>query len=666
VTAAQTPRLVRVLLAATVVTFAAVLARDGLGLAVPVLGGVWTNTYNITEFLGFAVCALRAVRTSGPERAAWTALSVGLLGFCAGDLYWTVSLSAMASPPFPSWADAGYVSIYPAAYVALVLLLRSRAGRISPGLWLDGLICGLAVAALGAALVLGVVAGTDGSFATVATNLAYPLGDLALLSFVIAVITVTGRRAGSTWLLIAVGFAVFAIADSVYLYQTALDTYREDTILDAGWPAMYVLAAFAAWQPHKRLDARRLRGGGMLALPAGSALLSLGILIFDHYSRLNVLALWLASASLAVVVARLGLTFRENLRMLRASEQEATTDALTGLGNRRALIEDLERAAEDLDTGATYVLALFDLDGFKSYNDAFGHPAGDALLERLGRNLTEAIGDVGAAYRMGGDEFCLLAPVAGQDADALVRRGAAALSERGSSFQVGCSYGMVFLEEGHRDAIEALRLADQRMYEYKRGGRRSTAESIHQVLLSVVGEHDGALRDHVVSVARLAERVGERLELDAGDLAHLRRAAALHDIGKVAIPDAILHAPRALTPREWDYMRQHTVIGARIISAAPELLPVAEIVRSSHERYDGAGYPDALAGEEIPLGARIVAVCDSYEAMTASRAYRQAMSAGGAVAELERCAGSQFDPRVVRAFVAVLAESRRQPQPLAA
>jgi putative nucleotidyltransferase with HDIG domain len=269
---------------------------------------------------------------------------------------------------------------------------------------------------------------------------------------------------------------------------------------------------------------------------------------------------------------------------------------------------------------------------------------------------------------MGGDEFCVLAPADGVEVEALMLRAATALSEHGRRFRVGCSYGVVVLEPGGCDPVEALRLADQRMYDHKRGGRRSTAESIHQVLLSVVGEHDGALRDHVDGVAELADLVGRRLGLDDGELAHVRRAAALHDIGKVAIPDAILHAPRALTEDEWVYMRQHTVIGARIISAAPELESVAKIVRSSHERFDGGGYPDGLAGEDVPLGARIVSVCDSFEAMTATRAYRGPMPVEDALAELERCAGTQFDPCVVEAFVAVIREQPRDvdAEPLAA
>ena len=136
--------------------------------------------------------------------------------------------------------------------MALVLLLRARTGGVSPLLWLDGIVGGLAAAAVGAALVFGVVASTEGPLATVITNLAYPLGDLSMLAFVIVVMTVTGRRGGSTWVLLALAFAVWAVADSLYLYQTASGTYQEFTLLDTGWPAAYVLIAFAAWRPARR------------------------------------------------------------------------------------------------------------------------------------------------------------------------------------------------------------------------------------------------------------------------------------------------------------------------------------------------------------------------------------------------------------------------------
>jgi len=643
----------RWLLAAGVACLALVLARN-LGVMSPLLPGVYDKAYNGVEFIAVALCGLRAWRSSAGERAAWGMLTLGMAGFAAGDVYYTVALENLDDPPFPSFADAGYLSIYPAAYAGLVLLVRARAPRMSSALWLDGLVCGLACAAVGAALVFGVVASTEGSFATVATNIAYPLGDLMMLAFVVAVMVVTGR-AGSTWILLALAFAVFAIGDVIYLYQAALGTYEDYTLLDTCWPAAYLLVAFAAWRPVARLNERRLRGG-MLALPATFTLVALAMLVIDHYSRLNEVALWLATGTVAIAVLRFAITFRDNLRTLGDSETEAATDALTGLGNRRALLRDLEGVVADAQPDRPAVLALFDLDGFKSYNDSFGHPAGDALLARLGANLALAVGDAGSAYRMGGDEFCLLAAgTEDEDFGALIARASGALRASGERFSIRSSHGAVSLSGDEAgDPVEALRIADQRMYANKRGGRRSADETVHQVLLRVAAEHDGALRDHVDEVADLVEAVAVSLGLADDDLIDVCRAAALHDIGKVAIPDAILNAPRKLDAREWEYMRQHTLIGERIIGAAPELLGVARIVRSTHERYDGKGYPDGLAEEQIPLGARIVAVCDAYDAIVTTRAYRTARTAAEGLAELQRCAGTQFDPAVVAAFATVM------------
>jgi diguanylate cyclase (GGDEF)-like protein len=628
----------------------AVLVRN-LGVTSPVLTTAWNDIYYLTEALAIAVCGLRVLSCTGSERAAWAVLTVGLTAYFLGDLYYELLLPA-DSPPYPSPADAGYLCIYPAAYVALVLLLRARTDGVAPMLWLDGIIGGLAATAVGAALVLGVVASTEGPLATVITNLAYPLGDLIMLAFVIVVLTVTGRRGGSTWAVLALAFAVWGVADSLYLYQSASGTYREFTVLDTAWPATYVLLAVAAWRPVQRLDTRRLRAS-MLALPALMTSVALALLVVDHYVRLNQVAIWLACASIATAVARFGLVFRQNLQLLDISEQEASTDALTGLGNRRALLRDLDRVIADATEEDPAVLALFDLDGFKTYNDTFGHLAGDALLARLGDTLTETTAGQASAYRMGGDEFCLLSSGRCEDSEALVAVAVSALQESGERFTIGCSHGAVLLPTESSESVEALRLADQRMYSAKRSGRRSNDEAVHQVLLRVAAEHDGELRHHVDDVADFAELVGRELGLAGEALLDVRRAAQLHDIGKVAIPDAILHAPRALTQTEWTYMRQHTIIGERIINAAPELKNVAHIVRASHERYDGAGYPDGTAGEDIPLGARIVAVCDAYDAMVTTRAYRGALPADEALAELERCAGAQFDPAVVKAFIGV-------------
>jgi two-component system cell cycle response regulator len=176
------------------------------------------------------------------------------------------------------------------------------------------------------------------------------------------------------------------------------------------------------------------------------------------------------------------------------------------------------------------------------------------------------------------------------------------------------------------------------------------------VLLGTLRELEPELHAHLHGVADLSIEVGQRLGMSSEQLDELARAAELHDIGKVAIPDAILHKPGPLDAAEWSFMCRHTVIGERILGVAPALRPVAKLVRASHENWDGTGYPDGLAGEEIPLGARVVRVCDSYHAMISDRPYRTATRPAAALAELRRCAGTLFDPRVVEIFVDVAAQ----------
>ena len=363
---------------------------------------------------------------------------------------------------------------------------------------------------------------------------------------------------------------------------------------------------------------------------------------------MHLLALALATACVAAVIARMSLIFQQNLRMLRSSRVDATTDALTGLGNRRKLLTDLAAA----ETQAT--LVLLDLDGFKTYNDTFGHPAGDALLARLGQRLGATTTDGVTAYRLGGDEFCILARATRTDAEEHALTAAAALCEHGEGFDITNSYGVATMPADADDAFEALRIADQRMYVQKHGRESSAGRQSKNVLLRAIAERNPGLSDHVTDVAELAVDVARILALPEHEIEQVRHAAELHDVGKVAIPDAILQKRDALSEEEWRFVHEHTLIGARIISAAPALTHVAKLVRSSHERWDGTGYPDRLTGEAIPIGARIVAVCDALAAMVADRPYRQAVGLPAALEELARCAGSQFDPAVVEALTLAL------------
>jgi diguanylate cyclase (GGDEF)-like protein len=623
------------------------------GLADP----AWKIAYNGLIFASAAICLLAAPRG---ERLVWALISAALVAWAVGNTYWTFFLVDLDSPPYPSVSDVFWLAFYPPVYVALVLLLRRRVRAYRASLALDGAIGALAVGAVATALVFGRVAATDaGSPLGNLTNLTYPLADMLLVAMVAGALALTGWRADRAWGYLALGFVVFGASDSLYLYQVAEGSYHEGTLVDLGWPAAAVLLAVAASQRRGPRSARHRSGWILLGLPALFAAVGLAVLVLDHFQRITTLSLGLAGLCVLAVIGRMALTYGENLRILRTRTVEAETDPLTGLGNRRRLALDVEsHAAAD---APRRVLALFDLNGFKHYNDTFGHPAGDALLARLGHSLEAFARARGRVYRMGGDEFCALLDRGREPVDVLVRAAATALAAEGDGFSITASYGWVELPEEATDAAEAMRLADQRMYANKNSQRATAEQQSSGVLLTALVERNPDLGDHVNGVAELAEAVARSLGLSDSEVEQVRIAAALHDVGKMAIPDAILSKPGRLDPEEWAFVRRHTLIGETIMHAAPALRGPARLVRSSHERFDGSGYPDGLAGEEIPLGSRIIFVCDAFDAMLSARPYSPPLPLEHAIDELRRNAGTQFDPLVVGAFTLVVEERRSVP-----
>jgi diguanylate cyclase (GGDEF)-like protein len=349
---------------------------------------------------------------------------------------------------------------------------------------------------------------------------------------------------------------------------------------------------------------------------------------------------------------------RENEALLGLSREEASTDVLTGLGNRRALIEDLSAAvARQAPGGHELLVAMFDLDGFKQYNDSFGHAAGDALLARLGAALSTATLGAGTTYRMGGDEFCMLGWCSPDSAEALLDDALNALSDSGEGWQISCSHGAVWAPSEAAGPAEVLQLADVRMYANK-AGRTSTGRQVTDVLLQVLNEQDAGMNTHGGQVAELSGDVARVMHQPDRDIQRIRLAATLHDVGKTAIPESLLDKPGPLDPAEWEFMQRHTLIGERIVLAAPALASTAPLIRSSHERLDGGGYPDGLAGDAIPLGSRIISACDAFDAMTSDRSYRKAMPVRAALEELRSCVGSQFDPDVVDSLSEIVASKQ--------
>lgn len=634
----------RVAAAAGLAVFAAVTIFAQQDSALSSFFNLWV--YNALMVLASVVAGSHAYLVRR-ERAAWTVITAALASWTFGELW----LVAFNPETFPNVADAGFIAFYLLLYAGIVLLLRSSARSIAGTLWLDGLTAALAAAALGAAVLVELVLETtEGSTSTVATNLAYPLGDVLLLSAVFGVFSLTGWKPGHRWQLIGIGIIASTAADAVFLFQSANGTYVEGTWIDVLWPTAMLLIALAAWTPDRTQEGLDIEGRPLLAVPVVCALVATGVLAYDHFSTVNVLAISLATLTLLLVIARLVVTFRENSRLFELTRQEATTDALTGLGNRRRLIADLDRRLGAAAVPKT-LLMLFDLDGFKGYNDTFGHPAGDALLTRLGGKLAAVPGESGAAYRLGGDEFCMIVRVGEGEAESLIDRACEALFEHGEGFEISTSFGAVLLPGDARDAEHALQAADERLYAQKYS-RRGESDRTMAALLEALMVREPDLHLRLADVGSLAEATGDRLGLRRDELEDLARAAQLHDLGKLAVPDEILHKEGPLDEREWAFVKQHTIVGERILRASPALRSVASTVRSSHENWDGSGYPDGLAGEEIPLPSRIVRACDAYVAMTSVRPYRPALSPDEALNELMRLAGTEFDPTVVRVVVA--------------
>jgi diguanylate cyclase (GGDEF)-like protein len=651
---------------------AVVLAALVVVIAHSTFGFGSSHSYFIEEWvydfvtMSAALATLWRAVVRREERLAWALLGFGLLGWAAGDLYWTVLLRGMSDPTFPSGSDALYIAGYALILAGIVAYVRARVGRMTAIVWTDVAMGALCVTAIGSSLLMDYVLGhTTGTPSEVAVAVAYPALDLVILAVAAGAVALTGWRPGRGLGLVAIGVACAAVGDGVYTYQSLAGTYTGASWNNALWPLATVLIAAGAMQPTARhRETAPAEGWRAFASPTIFALAVLALLMLERQDMNEPAIAAFTVATLAAVVIRLVLTFAQNHRLV----VELETDPLTGLFNRGKLVYDLDRLLTS-ERPSPHLLAILDLDGFKAYNDAFGHPAGDALLVRLGHQLAAAVGEGGRAYRMGGDEFAMLIPGDAAEATPAVEAGAAALCEQGDGFRVTCSCGSAEIPTEATGRGPALQLADQRMYGQKDSRRPSAGGEVEAVLIRVLNQRAPELGSHGNAVRGLAVAVGRDMGFPAGELAALSRASELHDIGKIAIPDAILNKPTPLDDEEWEFIRQHTILGERIVSAAPSLASVGRLIRASHERWDGAGYPDGLAGEEIPLAARIIFACDAYDAITTERPYSPARGPETALEELRGAAGTQFDPEVIASMERVLrsggAEQLTVPQPVA-
>ncbi|MCW2989543.1 MAG: diguanylate cyclase and metal dependent phosphohydrolase [Solirubrobacterales bacterium] len=326
-------------------------------------------------------------------------------------------------------------------------------------------------------------------------------------------------------------------------------------------------------------------------------------------------------------------------------------DTLTGLGDERKLMRDM--SARPASAGRGVTLTLLDLEGFKHYNDSYGRACGDVLLRRLAQRLADAIGPDAEAYRTRGDEFAVLHEGDRAAAGALAERAAAALIELGEGFMIRAWHGSVSMPEDTEFPGDALKLADQRLQQHRHDPR---SHATNELALREATRAPAPAPMH--EAGTLAQQVGERMGFAGDRLSDLIAAAELRDVGMMAVPDTVVLTEGGLGLDDRRLIRLHTLVGERLLSANFGMGEVAAIVRSSHEQLDGRGYPDGLAGAQIPLAARIVFACGVFSDLTTERPHRAALSPAAALAELRRGAGTQFDPEVVDHLATVAQPAR--------
>jgi diguanylate cyclase (GGDEF)-like protein len=429
-----------------------------------------------------AVCAMAIARAIAPRRRRAVPLVLGgaMLMWSIGDIALTFESRGGRVPSSPSVADGFYLAFFPLAYLALGLMVRRESARLVPAIWLDGAVAGLGAAALCAAFAFhGIVRATGGGSASVATNLAYPVGDVLLLALVAGGSAVlTGTRLG-TWSLVAAGCALNAAGDTFNLFSSSGASHVGSVVDGIAWPSALLLMSMAVWLRPGRANVLGHQAVPGFLLPGLGAACALAVLLLGGIDGTSAVAVALAAATLLVAGIRLRFSVASLRRLTDERHLQAVTDQLTGLGNRRRLAQALDRFfadhADPASSPRTLAFLFVDLDQFKEVNDAFGHPAGDQLLTQIGPRIKSCLESSDLLVRIGGDELAIILFDAGTER-------AIRVAERVStkicdpfvlemvSVQIGASIGIA-LAPDHATAAETLmRCADQAMYRAKQAG----------------------------------------------------------------------------------------------------------------------------------------------------------------------------------------------------
>jgi diguanylate cyclase (GGDEF)-like protein len=459
-----------VLVALVVMTGAhAVFGIGGHGVEQPIRDWVTSAVYIL---VGLIVC-WRAMRTTEARRL-WMIFAFGISVYGLGNVLWAAWIEHLKNPPIPSICDGMWLTLYPACYVGIVGLARVRERRVPARMWLDGIVAGLGVAAIGAAIVVRpVLASVSGNTAAVVTEMAYPLCDLLLAALVIGVLALRGWRLDRMWAMLGGGFIVLAVADCLYALQVAGGASAPSSLTNMTYDIGVLLLALAAWQPVTSVETDSLPGPAVLGIPAAFTVSALGLLVYDHFSPLDPLALTLAMLTMLVAFGRIALTFRD-VRALAETRRQALTDDLTSMPNRRDFLRRLRdgiTASQASDTSVA--LLLVDLDHFKELNDTLGHDAGDELLCQVGARLRGVLRASDTAARLGGDEFGVLLcdPCDIARAELVADKVLEAIGEpfpiKGVNLRVTASIGIALYPEHACDDEQLMQYADVAMYEAK-------------------------------------------------------------------------------------------------------------------------------------------------------------------------------------------------------
>ena len=447
----------------------AILGIGGRSVEEPIRDWLTSAVYIL---VGVIVC-WRAVRTT-ESRSSWAIFAFGISVYGLGNVLWAAWIEHLPNPPIPSICDGMWLTLYPCCYLGIVGLARLRERRVPARMWLDGIIAGLGIAAIGAAIVVRpVLATVSGGTAAVITEMAYPLCDLLLAALVVGVLALRGWRLDRMWAMLGIGFIALATADCMYALQVAGGAAAPSALTNMTYDIGVALLALAAWQPGATIETDTVPSGAVLAIPAAFTVSALGLLVYDHFSRLDPIALTLAMLTMCFAFARVALTFRD-VRALAETRRQAMTDDLTLMPNRRHFLRCVrEGIVASRATGESVALLLVDLDHFKELNDTLGHDAGDQLLCQVGERLHAVLRASDTAARLGGDEFGVLLSdsAGGANAELVAEKILQAIAQpfpiKSVGLRVTASIGIALFPEHAENDEQLMQHADVAMYEAK-------------------------------------------------------------------------------------------------------------------------------------------------------------------------------------------------------